>query len=146
MNRSHTIVVLGFILASIGNGVVATQTKQESEQLQSLQPLVAAPDHHRLRFENEYVRVLEIIVPPGDIVPHHLHDLPSVFITLSSAQLRFRDADGVVTLETFRADIPPETGGLVGWLDPGAEPGSVENIDEVEFRGFRIEFKSHSGK
>ena len=35
----------------------------------SLDALVAAPRHHKLLFENERVRVLEVRIPPGDLVP-----------------------------------------------------------------------------
>lgn len=144
MHRSRAIV-LSLILALIGFGVVASQSTRETP-LQSLQPLTAAPDQHKLRFENRYVRVLEVIIPPGGIAPPHLHDLPSVLILLSPANLRLRDPDGATTRETSRAYIPPDATSIVRWLGPGSAPRSVENIDDVAFHGFRIELKALFGK
>ena len=43
----------------VGFEVVATQAESEQEQL--LQPLVVTIDYHKFRFENQYVRVLEVL-------------------------------------------------------------------------------------
>jgi len=37
----------------------------------SLDALIAAPDHHSLLFENEHVRVIRTRIFPGQIVPVH---------------------------------------------------------------------------
>jgi hypothetical protein len=37
-----------------------------------LDGIVAAPDHHRVIFENDRVRVLETIIRSGDVTPLHL--------------------------------------------------------------------------
>jgi len=34
---------------------------------------IAAPDHHRVVFENDRVRVLETVVRPGDTTPLHTY-------------------------------------------------------------------------
>ena len=43
-----------------------------------LDALTAAPKHHRRLLENERVRVLEVRIGPGEIVPVHTHRWPSV--------------------------------------------------------------------
>lgn len=39
------------------------------------------PRHHNV-FENEYVRILDVHLPPGDTTQVHIHSTPSAFITL----------------------------------------------------------------
>ncbi len=50
-------------------GLSHLKRQERGEQLQSLQPLTAAPDQHQLCFENRYVRVLEVIIPPEILSP-----------------------------------------------------------------------------
>lgn len=49
------------------------------------------PRHH-LVFQNKEVRILNVIIPPGDTTQYHIHHTPSVFIfftnTLTGAQLK----------------------------------------------------------
>jgi hypothetical protein len=42
--------------------------------------VVAAPKHHKVVFENERLRVLEVILESGDEEPIHHHRWPSVFV------------------------------------------------------------------
>ena len=42
--------------------------------------VVAAPKHHRVLFENESLRVLEVTLEPEDEEPVHHHRWPSVFV------------------------------------------------------------------
>lgn len=44
-------------------------------------PVSKEPRHHNV-FENAYVRVLDVHVPPGDTTQFHKHATPSVFIVL----------------------------------------------------------------
>src|ERR1700739_1806798 len=43
------------------------------------------PRHHNV-LENEWVRVLDVHVPPHDTTLMHIHSTPSVFLTLSNAK------------------------------------------------------------
>lgn len=43
------------------------------------------PRHHNV-FENDYVRVLDVYIPPNDTTQFHLHNTPSVFITFTRTQ------------------------------------------------------------
>jgi len=47
--------------------------------------LAAAPQNHKLLFENDEVRVLEVTVQPGIREPLHAHRYPSVLYYISSA-------------------------------------------------------------
>ena len=43
------------------------------------------PNHHNV-FENEYVRILDVHIKPGDTSLFHKHSIPSVFLILSSVK------------------------------------------------------------
>ena len=46
----------------------------------ALDAVIAAPKHHKVLFENEHLRVLEVILEPNDEEPVHHHRWPSVFV------------------------------------------------------------------
>jgi len=48
-------------------------------------PVSKEPRHHVV-FTNEKVRVLNVLLPPGDTTLYHLHSTPSVFIMLSATR------------------------------------------------------------
>lgn len=104
------------------------------------EPLHAAGVHHTAIIDNERVRVLEVVIPPGDTVPFHLHSMPSVFVTIQPASLVFYDLDGTVVKRVERGsfgDMP-----VVEWRGPAPAPRSVQNVDEVPLRALRIEIKN----
>ena len=46
----------------------------------ALDAVAAAPAHHRVLFENDRLRVLEVTLEPNDEEPVHHHRWPSVFV------------------------------------------------------------------
>ena len=42
-----------------------------------LDALIAASQHHRLMFENEFVRVLDANIPAGEMTNLHTHRFPA---------------------------------------------------------------------
>jgi len=44
------------------------------------------PRHHNV-FENEFIRILDVHLRPGDTTLYHLHNTPSVFITLANVKV-----------------------------------------------------------
>ncbi len=48
-------------------------------------PVSQEPRHHNV-FENKWVRVLDVHIPPGDTSLMHKHSTPSVFIVLSNTK------------------------------------------------------------
>lgn len=48
------------------------------------QVLVHEEPRHRPVFQNEEIRVLNVLVPPGDTSLYHIHNTPSFFIRLSN--------------------------------------------------------------
>lgn len=64
---------------------------------------IAAPDHHKVIFENDAVRVLETTIGPGDITPLHTHLTPQVMYVVSGSHFIRRDEHGATMVDT-RAD------------------------------------------
>ncbi len=64
---------------------------------------IAAPDHHKVLFENDAVRVLETTIRAGDVTPLHTHLTPTVLYVVSGSHFIRRDEHGGTMLDT-RAD------------------------------------------
>lgn len=125
-------------------GAIAGYVLAAENVLEQYLPLTAAPEYHRAILENDAVRVLDVRIPPGDTVPAHQHDLPSIFITLSPADLVFRNLSGE-TVGSVRRTREPTPNPEVRWQDPASAPRIVSNIDTVEFHALRVELKPAGG-
>jgi beta-alanine degradation protein BauB len=98
---------------------------------QELDPLKVAGDTHKLVFENQFVRVLEVHVPPGKIEPMHQHPRRMV-VYLSDFHTR----------TTVRGGEPQENlrkSGSVRWSEPIIH--TVENIGKTEGHVISVELK-----
>ena len=106
---------------------------------ESLDALVVAPDHHTLLFENEFVRVLDTRIPPGDRTPLHTHRWPGVLHVRSWSAFLRRDEKGnvVVDSRTVPQLSPPAE---ILW-SPTLAVHSLENVGENELRVFSVELK-----
>jgi len=105
----------------------------------SLDALVAAPDHHDLVLEDHRMRVIITHIPPGNLVPLHTHRWPGVAYLLSASHFIRRDEHGNVLLDS-RKDDPPKAL-HAQWLDP-LPPHTVENVGDAEIRIYIVELKS----
>jgi hypothetical protein len=95
----------------------------------------AAPNSHRVLFENSFVRVLEVSVPPGSKEPMHHHRWPSFFLVWDTGgrtpHNRYYRADGTVRDIPSRETPVSEGHWKVTWMEP--EPmHSVENAETPE--------------
>jgi hypothetical protein len=83
----------------------------------------AAPNTHKVIFENEFVRVLEVSVPPpGTTIPMHHHRWPSFLLDWDtgggSPHIRYHRADGSVT-DSPSTEEPVHPGRWnVEWMKP----------------------------
>ena len=105
----------------------------------SLDAVVAAPEQHRVIFENERVRVLDTRIKPGERVPVHAHAWSSVTCFLSVGDFIRYDADGSVELDSRITGLNVEPGAVM-WLPP-LPPHSAENDGDGEIRGITVELK-----
>jgi beta-alanine degradation protein BauB len=96
----------------------------------SMDPVATNPDHYRVVFENDRVRVLEYTDQPGDITRPHRHP-DSVMYTLSSFRRRLVSGDA-----SNEVDMPS---GRVGWLPAQEHHG--ENIGDTATHVIFVELK-----
>jgi hypothetical protein len=106
-----------------------------------LDALTAAPHHHTLLFENEFVRVLDTRVPPGQTVPLHTHQWPSALYIRSWSDFIRRDVNGLTVVDSRTIARVPEDSAL--WSGP-LPPHTLENIGNLELRAISVEIKTAS--
>jgi len=111
-----------------------------------LDAVVAAPKHHKVLFENERLRVLEVTLAPQDEEPVHHHRWPSVFV-IDQIQPPVHD------LSPDGTQLPPnrdvikalETWDGKGCLVVNMAPqpaGRVLNASHTTIHGIRVEMKN----
>jgi hypothetical protein len=101
----------------------------------SLDPAVTNPDHYKVIFENERVRVLEYQDHPGEHTTPHAHP-DSVMYTLSAFRRRLVSGDVQREVEL--------DAGTVGWLPAQKHHG--ENIGETATHVIFVELKGSDGE
>jgi quercetin dioxygenase-like cupin family protein len=101
----------------------------------TLDPAVTNPEHYKVVFENERVRVLEYRDSPGDRTSPHDHP-DSVMYTLSSFRRRLYAADDQTR------DVEIEAG-TTGWLPAQRHAG--HNIGDTETHVLFVELKHGAG-
>jgi hypothetical protein len=95
-----------------------------------LDPVQTNPDHYKVVFENDRVRVLEYTDRPGDRTTPHEHP-DSVMHTLSSFRRRLSSGG-----QQRDVDMPA---GMTGWLP--AQRHSGENIGDTDTHVLFVELK-----
>ncbi len=116
MNRS-LLAALGLLLAA------APAMAQD--------PTVVDPDHYKVEFENDYVRVLRVTYGPGEQSVMHWH--PNlVAVMLTDANFLMHAPDG--TSEGFQT-----TKGQTTWTDSGTH--LPENVGDAEAKVILVELK-----
>jgi mannose-6-phosphate isomerase-like protein (cupin superfamily) len=100
---------------------------------------VAAPDHHKVIFENEHVRVLETRIKAGDTAPIHHHLLPQVMYVLSGSHFHRRDHEGNTMVDT-RAT--PEWDMPQVMYSPGTPLHTLENTGDDDLVVIGVELKA----
>jgi len=117
----------------------ASAIQQEWHWPPDLDALIAAPDHHRLLFENERVRVLSTVIKAGDQTPVHTHRWPSVLYILGWSHFVRYDDQGKVLVDSRKVESlkePPE----VLWSQP-LPPHSLKNIGDTDLNIYAVELK-----
>jgi hypothetical protein len=67
-------IVQGFVLLLLSTCVAAQMPVREEPR-------------HKVALQNEYIRLLDVRVPPGDTSLFHVHQIPSFFIPLSATRI-----------------------------------------------------------
>jgi hypothetical protein len=108
----------------------------------SLDALRAAPESHRILFENDAVRVLETRVAPGETTQVHTHRWPGILYVLSFAHFVRRNGDGMLLVDTREGGPLPQPGTAL-WSG-SLPPHTIENVDTSEIHVIGVELKSGS--
>jgi hypothetical protein len=105
----------------------------------ALDALVAAPEHHKLLFEDDRVRVIDTRIPPGARTAVHTHRWPSILYVVEAGDfLRYDAAGNVISDSRAR----PAQSAPSAFRFPSMEPHSVENIGSNLIHIVNIEFKA----
>ncbi|HXK12213.1 MAG TPA: hypothetical protein VMT70_21420 [Vicinamibacteria bacterium] len=125
--------VRGTVLLLVASAVAVGAARWVMAQAQAdpLDPLRVAGDTHRLAFENAFVRVLDVRLPPGKVEPRHRHPHGlSVYLT---------DWEAKVTADGAAPDVHARHAGTFAWSE--AMVHTVENVGRTEGHILRIELK-----
>lgn len=104
----------------------------------SMDAVAAAPNNHKVLYEDENVRILSVTVQPGEKENQHTHQWPSVLIFDSYPKLRNTTADGKVLV---RNGLGPNDAFPVVISMPPQGPHSIEDLGSEPVHIYRLEFK-----
>jgi quercetin dioxygenase-like cupin family protein len=111
--------------------LVAARAARSQSTDDALDPLKVAGDTHRLAFENTFVRVLDVHLPPGKVEPRHRHP--------HGMSVYFTDWDAKVTADGAAPEVHHRKAGTFAWNE--AIVHSVQNAGTTEGHILRIELK-----
>ena len=104
--------------------------------VQSPVPVANEPRHH-LKFENEYVRVFDVVVPSGDTTLFHIHSNDYAFVGIGPATLKAE------VMGSAPADLILKDG--EARFTKGPITHRVTNIASTPFRNITIEILKSPG-
>jgi quercetin dioxygenase-like cupin family protein len=96
-----------------------------------LDPVRVAADTHRIAFENKFVRVLDVHLPPGKVEPRHRHP--------HGMSVYFTDWDAKVTPDGGETQVRHRQAGTFAWSE--AVIHTVQNAGPTAGHILRIELK-----
>ena len=145
------VLLSGFALVAVRSHLLGQDKPGFPDGYDAVQ---VAPKSHRVLFENAFVRVLEVTVPPGTKEPMHHHRRRSLFLYWDTggrtAHIRYYTADGSVRDHPSQEMPVSEGKWRVTWMEPEAMH-SLENAETAESAlklpkrppTVRVEFKVH---
>jgi hypothetical protein len=118
----------------------------------SLDAVKAAPESHRVLFENDKLRILEVTIEPYGFEPMHTHRFPSVMFGSGYDSSHFNivyyryDYDSARHIYFIKDSIRQHSGGVTGESNRGDHmmpegPHRIKNLSNVRIDAFRVEFK-----
>ena len=106
------------------------------EELDALQ---AAPQHHKLLFENEKVRVIDACIPPGEVTALHTHKWPASLYVISWSDFIRYDSNGNVVLDSKSLAKSPSPSSAF-WSEP-LMPHTLRNTGTNDLHIISLEIK-----
>lgn len=117
-------IVTAIVFVVWARGYTSADAKDASGFPAGCDAVQAAPGSHKVIFENAFIRVLQVTLPPaGSSEPMHCHEWPSVFLGYDTggktAHLRYHTPNGKIR------DIPSQSEPIHagvwssgGWMAP----------------------------
>jgi hypothetical protein len=144
--------LIASVLVAIGARRALGLTQSESDFPKGYDAVTAAPDSHRVIFENAFVRVLEVTMPPaGKTEPMHHHHWPGFFLDWDtggkSPHIRYHQPGNIVR-DIPSTETPVQPGHWsVHWMKP--EPmHAIETVENYyspnDPPSVRVEIKDRS--
>jgi quercetin dioxygenase-like cupin family protein len=118
------------LAAAVALGTAASLAGHQSAG-DALDPVRVASDTHKVAFENAFVRVLQVHIPPGQVEPRHRHP--------HGLSVYFTDWSAKVTVDGREPQVNKRTVGTFAWSD--AVIHTVQNVGATEGHVLRIELK-----
>lgn len=122
---------VGYMLAGMVLGAILTQVFFASGAA-AQDPAKVAPDMYRVILENNWLRVIDYHIKPGEKEPMHSHPQGVLVYPLTDAHMRVTAADGKTTDAKVHA-------GQVAWRDPATHFGT--NVGDSEVHELLVEPK-----
>jgi quercetin dioxygenase-like cupin family protein len=126
VKRKISLAALAAAVALAAAHVALSQSREDP-----LDPLRVAGDTHHLAFENSFVRILDVHLPPGRVEPRHRHP--------HGITAYFTDWEAQVTPDGGKPEVHPRRAGTFAWGE--ATVHAVENVGKTEGHVLRIELK-----
>jgi quercetin dioxygenase-like cupin family protein len=126
VKRKALLVTFAASVTLAAGHVALSQSREDP-----LDPVRVAGDTHRLVFENGFVRVLDVHLPPGKVEPRHRHP--------HGMSVYFTDWEARVTPDGGPPEVRSRRAGTFAWNE--AIVHRVENVGPTEGHILRIELK-----
>ncbi len=124
--KNRLLLAVATVAAAVAARMALSQPTEDP-----LDPVRVAGDTHRLAFENQFVRVLDVHLPPGKIEPRHRHP--------HGMSVYFTDWEAKVTPDGKPTEVHPRKAGTFAWNE--AVIHTVQNAGSTEGHILRIELK-----
>ena len=119
------------LAVAVGAAVLAGRIVLSQPPDDALDPVRVAADTHRVALDNQFVRVLDVHLPPGKVEPRHRHP--------HGMSVYFTDWEAKVTPDGKPTEVHPRKAGTFAWNE--AVIHTVQNAGKTEGHILRIELK-----
>lgn len=117
-----------------------SDTSTINEWPDELDALVAAPEHHTLLMENDLVRVIDTLIPPGEVTNIHTHKWPASLYIISWSNFIRYDAEGNIIVDSRNLSQTPLPSTAI-WSE-ALKPHALKNIGETDIHIISVEIKT----
>jgi hypothetical protein len=136
----------GAVVALAASALAQSQGRVVWHWPESMEAVHAAPKNHKVLFENDHVRLLEVRVQPGETENMHGHIWPSVF---AFDAMQPKGTNHIIDSDTQPHGREFEN---ADWYTPQCRtlgpqaPHQITDLDTFPQHFYRIEFKQMDGK